>query len=84
MLLIPCFKVTGLLILEILEGFDQILNNDRITSNIHINLPCLFELMLYIHGLQLRSCRDVLSTLFLGKPPRSRLPVPSAHLFAYN
>ena len=45
------------------------------------------ELVLYVHGEQLKSCRDghmVLSTLFLGKPPRGRLPVLSAHHFAIH
>ena len=46
---------------------------------------CLFDLMLYIHGKQLRSCLDGqlhLTTLFLGKPPRSSLPEFSACYFA--
>ena len=42
--------------------------------------------MLNVHSQQLRSCRDgrsvILSTLFLGKPLRGRLPVLSTHPFA--
>ena len=51
---------------------------------------CLFDLLLYVYGKQLRSCRDgqlshrYLTTLFLGKPPIGSLPVFSAHSFASN
>ena len=52
---------------------------------------CLFDLLLNIHGKQLRSCRDghlkgfeMLTTLFLDKPHSGSLPVFRAHSFAIN
>ena len=38
------------------------------------------ELVLYVHGEQLSH----VETLFLGKPPRGRLPVLSAHSFVIH
>ena len=48
----------------------------------------LFDLLLYVHGKQLRSCRDgqllnLFTTLFLGKPTSS-LHVFSANSFVSN
>ena len=55
-------------------------------SIIHGKSFCLFDLMIYVHGKQLRSCWEgqYLTTLFQGKPPGGSLPVLSAHSFTSN
>ena len=48
---------------------------------------CLFDLLLYVHSKQLRSCLDgqlLITTLFLGKPTRGSQLISSAHSFASN
>ena len=48
-----------------------------------LNRFCLFDLLLYVQGKKLRSCRDSqLPTLFMSKSPGGSLPVLSAHSFA--
>ena len=51
-----------------------------------VGLKKSFDLMLYAHDKQLRSCWDAsyLTTLFLGNPHGSSLPVLSEHSFASN
>ena len=47
----------------------------------------LVALVLYVYGLQPRSCRDsilILATVFLGKPPIVKLPVLIAHFFHHS
>ena len=52
----------------------------------HNQLIWLVELVLYVLGQQLRSCRDSQLSYphCFGKPPRGRLPVLSDHPFTIN